>query len=129
MTWLFIGVDLVELTRIEELAGNPAFLQRIYTEEELKLVEGVSTSRRIEILAGRFAVKEAVTKALGTGISNGITFRDVQTLRGSRGEPVVSLLGSAAKAAASLGVDEVKVSLSHAGGIAAAYVLLVTCNR
>lgn len=123
---MFIGIDLVELKRIEELADNPAFLQRIYTEEELNLVKDVSNGRRIEILAGRFAVKEAVTKALGTGISTGITFRDIQTLQGTRGEPVVSLLGNAINVAESLGVQEVKVSLSHAGGIAAAYVLLVT---
>ncbi|MFC4769037.1 holo-ACP synthase [Effusibacillus consociatus] len=121
---MLIGVDLVEIRRIENLAENPSFLDRVYTEQELQLVQEVSAERRSEILAGRFAVKEAVAKALGTGISGGITFRDIETLRGKDGEPVVHLQGKARQIADTLGVSAVRVSLSHASGLAIAYVLL-----
>lgn len=118
-----IGVDLVEIGRIETLAENPAFLQRVYSDAELQLVQGVSKQRKAEILAGRFAVKEAVAKAFGTGISNGITLRDIQTLREANGQPIVLLQGIARDTADALGVTAIQVSLSHAGGLAVAYVL------
>ncbi|GAX90623.1 holo-ACP synthase [Effusibacillus lacus] len=123
---MLIGVDMVEIRRIEDLAKNPAFLKRIYTEEEISLVQDVSNGRRAEILAGRFAVKEAVAKALGTGISGGLTFRDIQTLQGSMGEPVLSLQGKAKEMADCAGVSNLKVSLSHAAGLVIAFVLLET---
>lgn len=121
---MLVGVDMVEIGRIGRLAEKPAFLRRVYTEEELQLVRGVSDGRKSEILAGRFAVKEAVAKALGTGISDGVSFRDIQTLRGEHGEPRVRLSGKAREKADSLGVMKVSVSLSHAAGLAVAYVLL-----
>jgi holo-[acyl-carrier protein] synthase len=99
-------------------------LQRVFSEEELQLVRGAAKQRRSEILAGRFAVKEAVAKAFGTGFSNGLSFRDISTLRGELGEPVIHLHGSARELANSLHVSAIRVSLSHAGGLAVAYVLL-----
>lgn len=119
-----IGVDITEIERIAKLSENPAFLDRVYTPEELNLVLGVSEQRKNEILAGRFAVKEAVSKALGTGVAEGLSFQDIETGRGSKGEPVVTLRGKARDLADSMGVREVQVSLSHAAGLAIAYVLL-----
>lgn len=121
---MFIGVDLVEIKRMADQASNTAFLQRVYTAEELELIENVSEQRKHEILAGRFAVKEAVSKALGTGIADGVTFKDIQTVKGLKNEPVVTLSGKALQLAEKQGVCNIRVSLSHAGGLAIAYVLL-----
>ncbi|WP_018131213.1 holo-ACP synthase [Effusibacillus pohliae] len=121
---MLIGVDMVEIGRIERLAENPAFLQRVYTANELQLVQGASKQRKLEVLAGRFAIKEAVAKAFGTGISGGLTFHDIETMRGPNGEPVVSLHGKARQLAEAAGVVHVKASLSHAAGLAIAFVLL-----
>jgi holo-[acyl-carrier protein] synthase len=121
---MLIGVDITEMERIARLAENPAFVNRVYTQDELSLVQQVSEQRKFEILAGRFAVKEAVAKAFGTGIAEGLSFQDIETVRGSKGEPVVSLHGKARELADSIGVRAVRVSLSHASGLAIAFVVL-----
>ncbi|BCJ88055.1 holo-ACP synthase [Effusibacillus dendaii] len=121
-----IGVDLVEIRRIAESSKRDSFLKRIYTENELLLLQGVSDSRRLELLAGRFAAKEAVSKALGTGIAEQISFRDIETLHGSGGEPIVLLYGAAKQRADLLGVTDVKVSISHTAELAIAYIWMET---
>lgn len=121
---MLIGVDIVQVERISKLSENPAFVKRVYTQEELSLVEQVSEQRKIEILAGRFAVKEAVAKAIGTGIAEGVSFQDIETVRGPKGEPVVSLHGKTRKLADSIGVKAIRVSLSHSAGLVIAFVML-----
>lgn len=78
---------------------------------------------RIERLAGRFAAKEAVLKALGTGFGAGVAFTDVVIRRKLGAAPEVQLTGGAAKAAEVLGVTDWRLSISHAGGLAMASVL------
>ena len=106
---LLTGVDLVETDRIAraiERQGE-AFLMRVYTQQELDLCRGNSQS-----LAARFAAKEAVSKALGTGFA-GFGFTDVEVLRGTLGEPLLTLHGNAATLAKRLGVQSWSISLSH----------------
>jgi holo-[acyl-carrier protein] synthase len=119
-----IGVDIVDIARIRALLDKygERFLRRVYTEAETAYA--MSGANRAERLAGRFAVKEALMKALGTGKSNGILWRDVETLRGRSGKPEVRLHGQAAGWAKRRGGDAVHVSITHDGGKAMAFVIL-----
>jgi len=119
-----IGVDIVEISRIRALLDRygDRFLRRIYTEKETAYA--ISGANVAERLAGRFAVKEAVMKALGTGKSQGILWRDVETLRGRFGKPEVHLHGQAVKWAKWRRGGAVHVSITHDGGKAVAFVIL-----
>ena len=93
------GIDIVEINRMDEI--NPAirvrFINRVFTPAEQALARGADPS-----LAGRFAAKEAVSKALGTGIGR-VHWQDIEILRGPAGEPVLQLHGLAREVAAGLG--------------------------
>ena len=119
-----IGVDIVDIARIQALLDRygDRFLRRVYTEAEVEYaLRGVNKAER---LAGRFAVKEAMMKALGTGKSKGILWKDVETVRGRSGKPEVHLHGQAVKWAKMAGGGAVHVSITHDGGKAVAFVIL-----
>ncbi len=109
MTVLRTGIDLVEIRRLEEV--NPAirarFLRRVYTAGELE-----DSRDRNESLAGRFAAKEAVAKALGTGIGF-VAWQDIEIRRGPGGAPQLFLHGRAEQVARALGLETWSVSISH----------------
>ena len=117
------GIDLVniaEMRRWIEDSRDP-LIPRCFVQAELDEVgDGVD---RIERLAGRFAAKEAVLKAIGTGFGAGVAFTDVMIHRAPGAAPEVRLSGGAAQAATVLGVTAWQLSISHAGGIAMASVL------
>jgi holo-[acyl-carrier protein] synthase len=118
------GLDLVEIERVEATVDRfgDRFLRRIYTEAELAICNGRSSS-----LAARFAAKEAVAKALGTGIWRcGIEWTDIEILNDpvSR-EPHLVLHGAAATRAGELGVSEWSVSLTHARDSAVAFTVAI----
>jgi holo-[acyl-carrier protein] synthase len=119
-----IGVDIVDVSRVAKLLERygDRFLQRVFTEPEAKYAMG--SGNRAERLAGRFAVKEAFLKALGTGKSQGILWRDVETVRGPMGKPVVRLHGQAVRWMRYRGGGTVHVSITHDGGKAVAFVIL-----
>ena len=119
-----IGVDIVDISRIQALLDRYGvrFLERVYTEAEVEYA--MSGPNKAERLAGRFAVKEAVLKAIGTGKSQGILWRDVETLRGRLGKPMVHLHGQAVKWVKLRGYGAVHVSITHDGGKAVAFVIL-----
>jgi len=119
-----IGVDIVDIGRIQALLDRygERFLARVYTVGEKDYA--MSGANRAERLAGRFAVKEAVMKALGTGKSQGILWRDVETLRGRLGRPEVHLHGQAVKLAKMHGVGMLHASITHDAGKAVAFVIL-----
>jgi len=119
-----IGVDIVEVGRVKDLLSRyrDRFLRRVFTEGEASYAKkGV---REAERLAGRFAVKEAVMKAFGTGKSQGILWRDVETVRGAMGKPEVKLYGNACKYMKKLNGNRIHVSISHDGGKAMAFVII-----
>ncbi|WP_028785203.1 holo-ACP synthase [Thalassobacillus devorans] len=89
-----IGIDLIELERINKIImRNDRFVQRILTEkEQLELASYKHEARRIEFIAGRFAAKEAVGKALGTGIGK-VSFQDIEISRTDQGAPQISVSG------------------------------------
>lgn len=113
-----IGVDLIEVGRIEAAvaAWGQRFLCRVFTASELKLCRGRPAS-----LAARFAAKEAVMKALGTGFK-GMGWSEIEVLADTKGRPVVNLKGRARGRADELGINDVAVSLSHSDHLAIAYV-------
>ena len=103
-----IGIDIVEIGRIESAIRQwgKRFLNRIYTEAELKLCQGRASS-----LAGHFAAKEAVMKVLGTG-TRGVNWREIEILSDARGKPLVKLYGQAKNKAEELKLSEFAISLS-----------------
>lgn len=117
------GIDLVDLESLRRLMDEPAdhFVMRCFTESER--ASAGNGPNRLDRLAGRFAAKEAVMKALGTGFGGKIGFPDVEIRTLPSGAPEVVLHGGAAEAAAALGVGRLLVSTSHAGGLAIASVI------
>jgi holo-[acyl-carrier protein] synthase len=113
------GVDAAEIPRIRAAIERwgQRFLDRVYTPGELAYCRG-----RAERLAGRFAAKEAVSKALGTGIRR-LRWRDIEILPDRRGRPTVYLYGTAAARAREMGVTWLSVSITHAGELAIAFVI------
>jgi len=115
---LGIGIDMVEIDRVEKACMSQAFSVRIYTENELDVCGG-----KAESLAGRFAVKEAVAKALGIGF-RGIKPLEIETLRDELGKPMVNLYGEAEKQFKALGGRAIHVSITHTKTTATAMVML-----
>lgn len=115
------GVDLIEIDRFASACQRHGdrLLQRLFTPDELIENRGKTAS-----LAARFAAKEAVTKALGTGIGK-ISWHDIEITRGSAGEPLLKLLGTAKDQAESLGLNYWSLSLSHTQNHAIAFVVAV----
>ena len=113
------GVDIIEISRISKMVERwgKRFLDRIYTESELRICRG-----KPERLASRFAGKEAVMKALGTG-ARGISWREIEIASESSGKPVVQLYGKARAKAESLGLKELAISLSDSRDYSVAFVV------
>lgn len=102
-----IGMDMVEVSRIEKACGKEHFLNRVFTAEE------VIRFRKFPVkLAGNFAVKEAVAKVLGTGF-RGFCPIDVEVLRDDLGKPYVNLYGSARELQEKLGITSVFVTITN----------------
>jgi len=119
------GIDIVECARIERIWQNhgQAFLDRVYTPAEQEYCINCKTPALR--LAGRFAAKEAVLKALGTGWRGAIEFRDIEALPDPLGKPLVTLHRKTADLARTLGIDHILVSISHAGEYAVASAIAV----
>ena len=118
------GVDIVEIARIASMLEDHAerFASRCFTEQEQAYAEE-STQVRAERYAGRFAAKEAVLKALGTGLRYGLDFTQIEVERTGEGGPTLRLHGKAQEMAQSRGISRWHVSLTHAGGFAVATVI------
>jgi holo-[acyl-carrier protein] synthase len=117
------GIDLVHGPRIARVwqTHGQRFLSRVYTAQEKAYC--LDCKEPLLRLAGRFAVKEAVMKLLGTGWRGGVEWTDIETLPDPLGKPLVTLHGVARKLAESLGITHVLVSISHAGEYALASAL------
>jgi holo-[acyl-carrier protein] synthase len=114
-----VGTDLVHVPRLEQvLARHAGFARRVYTPTEIAYCEGHRQPG--PRYAARFAAKEAVLKALGTGLARGMRWQDVEIVAGPARQPLVLLHGAVADTARLQGVRAVLVSLSHAGEYALA---------
>lgn len=117
---LGLGTDIVEISRVREMVERHGdhFTDRCFTARE---VEWAKRFRDSAIrFAGRWAAKEAVVKALGTGFVRGISFHDIEVLPLPSGQPVVELTGGARDLAESQGITEIRISISHSENYAVA---------
>jgi holo-[acyl-carrier protein] synthase len=119
-----LGADLIEIARIAQSIDRfgDRFLHRVYTAQEIAYCRRKRNSA--ESLAARFAAKEAAAKALGTGISHGIGWLDLEVVRQPSGKPTLHLSGRAAARAQKLGVATISLSLTHSKDIALAFVIM-----
>ncbi len=116
---LTCGVDLLLLQRFQRVLERhrERFLARIYTEREIDYCRG-----RTPELAARFAGKEAVMKALGTGV-RGLRWREIEILANARGKPVVILHGAAQRRSHDIGLERIEISLTHERTIVCAFAV------
>ncbi len=125
MNILGIGTDIVETLRIAQMIERHGelFLGRVFTPHEIEYcsVRKAATQH----YAGRWAAKEAVLKALGTGWSRGINWRDIEVRNELGGRPHIVLDGGALDVSRRLGIQEVLISISHCRNYATAYALAV----
>lgn len=119
MAVLSTGVDIIEIERIAATIARwqDRFLRRVYTEAEVRYCRG-----RVAELAVRFAGKEAISKALGTGL-RGVGWREMEIVPDALGKPLVVLHGRARERAALLGLTHFAISLSHSQAYAVAMVV------
>ena len=120
-----LGVDIVEIERMRKiLKRSPAFARKVFSAEECRYCD--AAAQPAVHYATRFAAKEAVLKALGTGFSQGIGVRDVEVRRTSKGRPYAVLTGRARQVAQALGVRELPLSLSYTHTDAVACAMAIT---
>lgn len=117
---LGVGNDIVEIERIAKAIEKKSFIKRYFTEREIIFFQ--SKKLKAETVAGNFAAKEAVAKALGTGFS-GFSAIDIELVHDTKGAPYVVLAGNAKVLARAKGINNICVSISHCKAYAVAYVV------
>ncbi|GAA0093072.1 holo-ACP synthase [Paraclostridium bifermentans] len=123
MNILGIGIDIVEIERIENILKNKKrFLNKVFTDEEIKYFE--SKNFRSETIAGNFSAKEAISKAFGTGIKN-FNFDDIEVLRDKNGKPIVKTYNNLRQMCIDYNVLEIQVSISHSENYAVANAMVI----
>jgi len=122
---LGVGVDLIEVARIQRALENPRIgqrvRQRVFTRGEIEYCERLR--RKYESYAGRFAAKEAVMKVLGRGWGSKVGWLDIEVVSAVSGEPEISLHSKASSFARGLGIGHLSLSLTHTESYAIAYVI------
>jgi holo-[acyl-carrier protein] synthase len=121
---LGVGTDLMEIARIHQSIDRfgERFLRRVFTAREIQYCQRKKNAA--ESFAARFAAKEAGAKALGTGISRGVSWLELEVSREPGGRPTLELSGRAAERAREIGVASVSLSLTHSKDIALAVVVM-----
>lgn len=124
-SFMYVGIDIIEIKRIERLfSANENFLRRIYTEKEVEYCR--QRKNKYQHLAARFASKEAMFKALGTGWISNMKWTDIELLNDEKGRPYLNLYGGVKEVADKKQIGNISVSLSHCQDYAIAQVLLET---
>jgi len=123
MSVIGIGTDIVECLRIAQMIERHGelFISRVYTEDEIDYCR--SRRQATQHFAGRWAAKEAILKALGTGWRKGISWRDIEVLNNPHGRPIATLRGGAREVLEQLNIGEMMISISHCRSHATAYAL------
>ena len=118
---LGIGTDIIECVRIAKMIEKHGeiFLTRVYTENEIAYCSGRKAAN--QHYAGRWAAKEAVLKALGTGWAHGIQWTDIEVVNQQGGKPLIVLSGRAEEISCQQGIHEMMISISHCRHYATAY--------
>ena len=120
-----IGIDLVDKSRISEIYSKHGrrFENKILSKHELKELSSKSNSKKIAYLSNNFACKEAFSKALGKGFSNGVKFKDIEVLRNADGAPFIRLYGEASVLANLLKINNIHVSVTDSKKSSIAFVI------
>ncbi|MEW4456063.1 holo-ACP synthase [Bremerella sp. JC817] len=118
-----IGTDIIECLRIAQMIERHGemFINRVYTQHEIEYCS--ERKAATQHYAGRWAAKEAVLKAIGTGWIKGITWRDVEVANLFGGKPIINLSGGALDSARRRGIQEIQISISHCRTHAVAYAM------
>jgi holo-[acyl-carrier protein] synthase len=124
MAIIGIGTDLVKISRIKRIFKKypKGFAERILHKNELKIMRDLKDTKTY--IAKRFSAKEAVAKALGTGIAHGVAFQEIEIANNENGQPFLILHGKTLEIAEGLGVKNTFISLSDEREYAIAYVVL-----
>ena len=117
-----VGCDVIEIVRVQKAVARTAFVERVFAPEEIAYCHSRDQQASASF-AARFAAKEAVLKALGTGLRGG-ELREIIITNDQLGKPTVRLLGYHGELAAKLGVKNIALSMSHSREIAMAYVVM-----
>jgi holo-[acyl-carrier protein] synthase len=117
-----VGCDIIEIERISRAIARAAFVRRVYTADEIAYCQSRGQQAAASF-AARFAAKEAVLKALGTGLRGG-KLQEIAVTNNALGRPEVRLSGYFAGLAGQLGVKNIRISLSHSKDMAMAYVVM-----
>ena len=119
-----IGIDICEILRVKKLYEkyNYSFLKKILTEKEID--DFYARNESLSFLAGRFAAKESIVKALGTGFTNGISFQDFTVFNDKDGAPKLDVLNNALKVKEAKNINQIHLSISHEKNYAVASVIL-----
>jgi holo-[acyl-carrier protein] synthase len=123
---LLLGTDIIEVDRVKtaiENGENGRFLNRVFTPNEIEYCESKKASK-YQSYAARFAGKEAVSKAFGTGIGENAFFNEIEILNNALGKPSVTLHGKAKEYYSTLGASGISITLSHCREYAVAYVAI-----
>jgi holo-[acyl-carrier protein] synthase len=123
MSIVAVGLDLARIDRFEKVHARHGdrLLERLFTDGERAYCD--RRASRMASYAGRFAVKEAVMKALGTGWSSGVAWRDIEVVRASGSAPTVVLHVTTARIARERGITTIHITITHDAGIAAAVAI------
>ena len=123
MEILGIGTDIIECPRIGKMIEHHGelFLRRIYSEREIRYCQ--ARKHAIDHFAGRWAAKEAILKAMGTGRSHGIAWTNIEVRNGQGGQPRVLVCGAAREVTKERGIADILVSISHCRTYATAYAM------
>ena len=121
-----IGIDSVDKIRVSEIFSKygERFHEKILSHDERKeIVMKLTDSSKIRYLSNNFAGKEALSKVLGLGISEGISLKEIEVLRNSKGKPYINLLGRTKEIAMSLNIQKLMISITDTQDISTAFVI------
>ena len=119
-----IGTDIVDINRIKSMDSLSTFANKILSENEIKVFSDLEEGKQTTYLSKQFAGKEAISKAIGTGISGDIKFKEIEILRDERGRPIFNPVENLKEILANLGITKTHVSLSDEKDYAIAFAIL-----
>ena len=119
-----IGTDIVEIKRIEAMTSLDKFASKILSHNEKEFYDSLTNQKQIIYISKQFAAKEAIAKAIGTGIRNDTHFKNIEILRDKNGAPIFNALNKLEKIISDLGITKTHVSLADERDYAIAIAVL-----
>ncbi len=119
-----IGTDIVEVERIKKISSVDKFAKKILSQNELDIFNELSKDKKTFFLSKQFAGKEAVSKALGTGVGKEVSMKNIEILRDNKGKPIFNAIDELETYMINLGITKTHVSLSDESNYAIAMVIL-----